>query len=358
MTRADATRRLAGMIARLSAADRWGTSTSWIAVLFHHLSNGAAEGDAQPFVGGLGITMAQDAFADCARYLKRRYEVVTLTGLLSQACGASRLTGTRARRRVLICFDDAYKSVAELAAPVLAGLELPWCFFVNPSLVGNSVLAADNAVAYVANTYGLDPLNRVAGRPVSSVGDFIHSQFTACTPAQRHDLISRLLGDVGVDPYEVVRNARLYVEADDIRRLADAGVEIGNHTADHVHCRTLDQDSVQEQVLDSARAVAALSGRPVRAFAYPYGSPLDRTPLVTRALQVSGHECAFFMHDRLNTARTDPWGFYRISPSSGDPLILAAELEVRPRVRAVRAALRSAARQFGRKEAGYLNLLR
>ena len=57
------------------------------------------------------------------------------------------------------------------------------------------------------------------------------------------------------------------------------------------------------------------------------------------------------MHDRLNTARTDPWGFYRISPSSGDPLTLAAELEVRPRVRAVRAALRSATRQFGPKKA-------
>jgi peptidoglycan/xylan/chitin deacetylase (PgdA/CDA1 family) len=351
MARADAARRLAGMIARLSAADRWGVSTSWIAVLFHHLSDGPAEGDARPFVDGLGITMEQEAFADCARYLARRYEVVALTELLSQVCSTSRRTGACARRRVLICFDDAYKSVAELAAPVLAELKLPWCFFVNPSLVGNSVLAADNVVAYVANTFGLDPLNRAAGRPVSSVGDFIHSQFTACTPAQRRDLISRLLGGVGVDPREVARNARLYVEAADIRRLADAGVEIGNHTADHVHCRTLDRESVQEQVLDSARAVAALSGRPVRGFAYPYGSPLDRTPLVTRALHRSGHECAFFMHDRLNTARTDPWGFYRISPSSGDSLILAAELEVRPRIRAVRAALRSATQQLGPEKA-------
>src|SRR5690348_4189578 len=152
MARADAARRLAGMASRLSVADRWAASKSWIAVLFHHLSNGAAEGDAYPFIDGLGITMAQDAFADCARYLARRYEVVALAELLSQVCSASRRTGARARRRVLICFDDAYKSVAELAAPVLAELELPWCFFVNPRLVGNSVLAADNAVAYVANT--------------------------------------------------------------------------------------------------------------------------------------------------------------------------------------------------------------
>ena len=338
-------RKLVGTVARLSAANRWGASRSWIAVLFHHISSNGAERNTHSFVDGLGVTMEQDAFINCMRHLARRYEVVAFAELLSFVRRGSPRTKVPARRRVLICFDDAYASVVDLAAPVLAELGLPWCFFVNPNLVGNSVLAADNAAAYVANTHGLDPLIRAAGRPVSSVSDFIHHQFTACTPAQRRKLISHLLDDVRIDPHEVAREARLYVEASDIRRLADAGVEIGNHTADHVYCRTLDEESVNEQVLDSARAVAALSGRPVRGFAYPYGNRMDRTALVTRALRMSGHECAFLVHNRANTACTDPWGFYRISLSSGDPRILAAELEIQPRIRTARATLKDATRR-------------
>jgi peptidoglycan/xylan/chitin deacetylase (PgdA/CDA1 family) len=345
MVRADRARRLVGTVAHLSAADRWGASTTWIAVLFHHISSNDTARDTHAFVDGLGVTMKHDTFINCVRYLARRYEVVTFAELVSFVRSVSARPKMRTRQRMLICFDDAYASVVDLAAPVLAELGLPWCFFINPSLVGNSVLAADNAAAYVANTFGLDPLSRAADRPVSSVADFIHHQFTACTPVQRRDLISGLLNDVGIDPHEAARKARLYVEATDVRRLADAGVEIGNHTADHVYCRTLSLESVNEQVLDSARAVAALSGRPVRGFAYPYGNRLDRTSLVTSALRTSGHECAFLVHNRINTARTDPWGFYRISPSSGDPRILAAELEIQPRIRIARETLKGAARR-------------
>jgi peptidoglycan/xylan/chitin deacetylase (PgdA/CDA1 family) len=338
-------RRLAGAVALAAGLERR-SAAGWTAVLFHHLTDQGAWRADSPFVAGLGIAMDKDAFADCMRQLARGYHVIGLSEILATLPGASgnATPSGRTRRRLVICFDDAYKSVVDLAAPVLAELGLPWCFFVNPSLVGNTTLSADNAVAYVANRFGLDPLSRAVGSTVGSVGEFIHGHFTDRTPAERRQLIARLLDDVGADPRQLAGEAKLYVEPGDIRALAAAGVEIGNHTAEHVHCRTLDAVSAREQITDSARAVGELSGRPVRAFAYPYGNHADRTELATAALRTSGHECAFLVHNRMNTSSTDPFGLYRVSLNSADRRLLAAELEIMPRIRAARTTIAGAKR--------------
>jgi hypothetical protein len=155
-------RRLAGAVALAAGLERRSAGTGWTAVLFHHVTDEHAWRADSPFVAGLGIAMDKGAFADCMGQLARSYDVVGLPEVLP-AAGDSAGRGKRTRRRLVICFDDAYRSVVDLAAPVLADLGLPWCFFVNPGLVGNTGLSADNAVAYVANTFGLDPLSRTVG---------------------------------------------------------------------------------------------------------------------------------------------------------------------------------------------------
>jgi peptidoglycan/xylan/chitin deacetylase (PgdA/CDA1 family) len=312
----------------------------WTAVVFHNI--GHDDDSSNVFVNGLGVTMQRDVFNDCIRYLARKYDIVSLPDMLSQIAGNSARVTNSGRRKLLISFDDAYASVAHIAAPVLADVGIPWCFFLNPTLVGNSMLAADNAVSYIANTYSLEPLSQAARRPVSSVRDFIQSEFTIRTPTQRRTLICGLLDGVGADANKLAQDAKLYVESEDVRRLAESGVAIGNHTADHVYCRTLDADSLRQQVVDSARAIEELSGRPVSGFAYPYGSQLDRSAQMTTALRASGHECAFLVHNRLNTSRTDTWGLYRVSLTSGDPRAVAVALEIRPRIRAATAKPRAA----------------
>lgn len=333
--------RLVGAAAQACQLNRWGARGAWNAVLFHHIADGDAWRADSPFVKGLGVTIDEAAFLDCVRYLAHAYDVVPLAHVLPRESG-DRAPNPRSRKRqVVICFDDAYASVVEIAAPALESLGLPWCFFVNPALVGNATLAADNAVTYVANSYGLGALSRAVGRTVHSIGDLIHGHFVQRTPAERRQLVAAILDDVHEDPNALAREAKLYVKPADIRQLADSGVEIGNHTAEHVHCRALTEDSLREQVIASAHAIHDLSGRPVRGFAYPYGNLLDRTELVTSALRSSGHQCAFVVHNRANSRQTDPFGLFRISLNTGDPRLIAAEMEVLPRLRSTKARFAS-----------------
>lgn len=326
--------RALGRLSLTLGAERWGRGQSWLAVLFHHLTDGRAWRADDPYVAGLNLDMSLDTFADRIDSLSRLYEIVGLDDVLRPGMD---LNGRR--KRLLLCFDDAYASVVQLAAPILLERGLPWCFFINPGLVGNRQLAVDNFVAYVANTAGLAPLSRILRSEIRSANDVLRNILPTYTPRERQRFVSEVAQELGLQPNLMAQEARLYVERADVRALADSGVEIANHTTDHVHCRALDRETVQDQVVHSADLITDMTGRPVRGFAYPYGVRADATPLVTEALVQSGHSCAFLVHARTNARLTDRYGLFRISLAGEDDVSNALELEVLPRLRWLRARL-------------------
>ena len=57
-----------------------------------------------------------------------------------------------------------------------------------------------------------------------------------------------------------------------VRELAAAGLEIGSHGTTHVRLAGLGPQQLAAEVAGSRAALTTLLGRPVRGFAYPYGS--------------------------------------------------------------------------------------
>jgi peptidoglycan/xylan/chitin deacetylase (PgdA/CDA1 family) len=69
-----------------------------------------------------------------------------------------------------------------------------------------------------------------------------------------------------------------------IQEVANAGIEIGCHTATHPRLGLLSPENVENELAASRAAIEDQIGRAVRAFAYPYG---ESTALVRKA--VRGH---------------------------------------------------------------------
>jgi peptidoglycan/xylan/chitin deacetylase (PgdA/CDA1 family) len=94
-----------------------------------------------------------------------------------------------------------------------------------------------------------------------------------------------------------------------LRRLADAGVEIGSHTRTHAHLTQLDDDTLERELVDSRREIAEALGRPCRFLAYPYGEEDAR---VRAAACAAGYDAAFGLSggrgDRMSVPRV---GLYR-----------------------------------------------
>jgi peptidoglycan/xylan/chitin deacetylase (PgdA/CDA1 family) len=167
----------------------------------------------------------------------------------------SEVVGAGGRGRLLaVTFDDAYRSVLELARPILDRLGVPATVF--------------------APTDGVD-----AGGPLSWAG------------------IDRWLGG----PHERELVPMTWAE---LRTLADAGWEIGSHTATHPHLTQIDDATLRAELTRSKAACEHGLGRPCASIAYPYG---DVDARVVAATAAAGYRSAAALPKRLNERGDLEW---------------------------------------------------
>ncbi|HTU96747.1 MAG TPA: polysaccharide deacetylase family protein [Solirubrobacteraceae bacterium] len=106
----------------------------------------------------------------------------------------------------------------------------------------------------------------------------------------------------------------------DLRRLADAGWEIGSHTHTHPHLTTLDDDALRRELVASREFCAEALDRPCRSIAYPYGDVDER---VAAAAAAAGYEAgaklSADLHDegplrapRIGIYHPDTWRRFRL----------------------------------------------
>lgn len=133
-------------------ARMFGRSYSLRCVVFHNISTAES-----PFTTGISVSITPGKFEAALKFLTSHYTPVSLQDVLTDLDGR----GLPARP-VLVTFDDAYASVAELAAPLCRRYGVPAVFFVNAAFLNNQRLAADNLVCYVTNVRGMDAIKAAA----------------------------------------------------------------------------------------------------------------------------------------------------------------------------------------------------
>ncbi len=308
-------------------------------VLFHDISDTET-----PFTKGLGGTLTRKRFESVLKFLTKHYTPVSLQEVLTD------FDGRRVPHRpVLVTFDDAYKTVSEFAAPLCSELGLPSVFFVNASCLDNQQLALDNLVCYVANIHGLDTIN-AAIRSVCGTEEFklrslteVFARFLpSVTLPARKTFRDGLLHLASINERDLAVDGGLYLNSKQLRELAAFGCEIGNHTYTHVNCRSLSRDEFAEEIDHNRAVLEAVSGTQVRSFSVPYGSSVDLTCPLLEHLQQSGHEAVFLAESRANSPRGDRFRLNRVSIKTDGNASLFSEIEVLPRLRALRDEVRGA----------------
>jgi hypothetical protein len=98
------------------------------------------------------------------------------------------------------------------------------------------------------------------------------------------------------------------------------------------------RDDVAEEIDRNHRELEGLGGR-VRSFSVPYGSSADLTPPLIEHLRRSGHEAAFLSESVANPRMLNQFEVDRVSLRQDRPDRVFFEIEVMPRIRAVRNRL-------------------
>lgn len=72
------------------------------------------------------------------------------------------------------------------------------------------------------------------------------------------------------NPWIDARAGSRMMTEDELREMADAGIELGAHTVTHPDLSQLDYEACLREMTGSRDALAEITGRPVRTFAYPF----------------------------------------------------------------------------------------
>lgn len=92
------------------------------------------------------------------------------------------------------------------------------------------------------------------------------------------------------------------MDAAELRRLADRGIEIGAHSRTHPMLTELSETALREEIEGSAADLQAMGLPRPRYFAYPYGDADARTAEQVRA---SGYQAAFLIEPGVMSPATD-----------------------------------------------------
>jgi len=198
-----------------------------------------------------------------------------------------------APKTLAVTFDDGYRSVSELARPILSRLGLPATVFVPTGFIGRSLMAWPGIDQWLSGEH-------------------------------EHELA--------------------LMSWTELRALADEGWEIGSHTRSHPHLTCLDDTELREELEGSRSDCEDHLGAPCRSLAYPYG---DHDERVVSAAGRAGYETAGTLPRLLHPPSPLRWprlGVYHVDRGSRFRLKV---LPASRRVRASRAA-ELAARLGGR----------
>lgn len=189
-------------------------------------------------------------------YLKRAgYRVISLEDLATSLAEGKPLDG----RQVVITFDDGFRDNYTSALPVLKEYGYPATVFV----VSGSVAGANQWM--VQNGY------------------------------PRRELASW----------------------NELREMAENGIEIGSHTVSHAALDELDEGQVTRELQESKAEIEHKLMRPVRFFAYPYGRLSLGTPALVKA---AGYEAACSTRSGFNHPDEDTFALRRIEVLGTDTL--------------------------------------
>ncbi len=290
-----------------------------VCALHHHIGGESA------FERGLNISSEREIYAAQIDWMGRNFDFIDLDVLLS---------GRLPRRPLLLTFDDTFRSVLDVVRAVLAPRGIPSVYFINPGLLGDNAISLDSALAWAIAKAGVEVVCDALGVPRrASVAEVILQDMATFGAEKRSEIKARVLAAFG--PPDFAGRAPLLDPAE-LADLPSLGVEIGNHTMTHVHCRALDAAEIETEVVRAKERLEELSKSRIRSFSVPYGHQRDLTPALHAALRASGHEAIFLVHARSNRRRPAPDVWYRTSLHNEAPKELLKSLRYLPAVRSLK----------------------
>lgn len=259
--------------------------------------------------------LAAAEFARQIEFLANHYTLLPLSEVVDRLERRAPLPDSAA----CITFDDGYRNVGTVAAPILATHQAPATVFLSTELVGTDQPPWTQKVFHALVQTGRTTLKLMGMTwPLNSAEDrggayrSLVNQLKAMPEAESRAVVHGLLADldVGAVPPE---SPLATMGWDEVERLAAGGqIDFGSHTHTHPILSRCTPEKQGEELRLSRDLLRERLGR-CDLFAYPNGTRADFTPLTRQLLAELEYRCALTTEPGLVQPGSDLLELRRVS---------------------------------------------
>lgn len=224
-----------------------------------------------PYINHLYRYRDVSAFKKDIEFLISRYQPIGLIDLLENLKGGAALP----QNAILITFDDGFKEVFEVVAPILLDYGITATFFITSDLVDNKKLLSDNKKSLLIerlyaqqNTLEIEKVTELIDHN-NIPGDHLDERIRNI-PYHRVILVDEIAALIGVDFDAYLEEYKPYLSTSQISNLLENGFTLGGHSIDHPRFRELSLEDQIHQAITSIDFIVKQFSLNYRVFAFPY----------------------------------------------------------------------------------------
>jgi len=207
-------------------------------------------------------------------YFLRHFEPVSLADIVDAVKG----TRTLDRPCFHLTFDDGFREMYEIVAPILQRAGAPATFFLNTAFLDGGGLAHHNELSVLLDRMAaggsnvsqakLQRLEALLPREEKSA-QTLAARILSLRYAQKA-LVRSLAEVLGVDVGQYVRETQPYLTSEQVMDMLKRGFQIGGHSHDHPFYADLLLEEQLAQTRTSMQLLHTRFGMGPKAFAFPH----------------------------------------------------------------------------------------
>lgn len=203
-------------------------------------------------------------------FLQKYFLPVSLSDLLSNIMGSIALP----ERSFLLTFDDGYREVAEVIAPILKKRSIPAVFFLNSAFIDNKEMFYRDKAGLIIDK--LD--NFIQYKNINKISELLKIQNPTLSSIKKSVLginyhnkgqLDELAQILEIDFIGYLKEKRPYLNSNEIRDLINQGFMVGAHSVDHPLFSEINLEEQLSQVFNSLGKLKEQFDVPYNAFAFP-----------------------------------------------------------------------------------------
>ena len=239
--------------------------------------------DASPFTAHVYRHPSVAEFAQALDFLKRHFHFVTLADVVAHFADGRAL----ADFPLFLSFDDGFREMAEIVAPMLHAEGVPATFFVTANAVDNRDLFYGLRRSYLIEQARLTPGAEARMLAASLAAASTHA-------AEGRAAVDHAAARLGVDWRAVLAARRPFLSEAQCRDLRDWGFTLGAHGASHRRFAELDGDARARELAESVGFLRTRFGLEHVAFAFPHSQRgVDKAWMAARLAAEDGPSIFF-----------------------------------------------------------------